>query len=173
MVQPEIFTPQVLWAQREDVVYLTVQLADVKDENIVLTADRFEFSASAGSEGKQYHVEFDFFQSVNPAESKKLKTGQNYSFVIVKQESGPYWPRLLKAEGKSPFWLKTDFGKWRDEDEEEETVPEQAMNPFGGNQMDFSNFDMSQFGGGLDAAMPSMEEIDSDDEDVPKEEESA
>ena len=35
------------------------------------------------------------------------------------QNSGPHWPRLLKAPGKVPH-VKTDFDKWVDEDEEDE-----------------------------------------------------
>ena len=35
------------------------------------------------------------------------------------KNSGPHWPRLLKAAGKVPH-VKTDFNKWVDEDEEDE-----------------------------------------------------
>lgn len=35
------------------------------------------------------------------------------------KNSGPHWPRLLKAPGKLPH-VKTDFNKWVDEDEEDE-----------------------------------------------------
>ena len=35
------------------------------------------------------------------------------------ENSGPHWPRLLKAPGKVPH-VKTDFDKWVDEDEEDE-----------------------------------------------------
>jgi prostaglandin-E synthase len=42
------------------------------------------------------------------------------SFVIQKKEQDEaYWPRLLKASGK-PHFLKTDFARWKDEDDEEE-----------------------------------------------------
>jgi hypothetical protein len=59
--------------------------------------------------------------------------------MIPKQESGPYWPRLLKESGKRQ-WLKTDFARWKDEDEEEVDAPAAGgMDPsaaFGG--LDFS-----------------------------------
>lgn len=40
--------------------------------------------------------------------------------------SGPHWPRLLKAPGKVPH-VKTDFNKWVDEDEEDEMERDNAF----------------------------------------------
>ena len=41
-----------------------------------------------------------------------------------------YWPRLLKEPKKVQF-LKTDFDKWVDEDEQNE-APEEDFSNFGG-----------------------------------------
>jgi hypothetical protein len=51
-----------------------------------------------------------------------------------------YWPRLLKNRVKLGY-LKTDFSRWKDEDEEDDDTNE-AANSLGG--MDFS----SLLGGG-------------------------
>jgi hypothetical protein len=77
-----------------------------------------------------------------------VKTGQHVAFVIKKEESGPYWPRLLKQSGKFS-WLKTDFNKWKDEDEEEEVVAPGAESPFGG--------DMASMMGGMGGGMGGMD----------------
>ena len=37
-------------------------------------------------------------------------------FALEKKDAGPYWDRLLKEKNKY-HWLKTDFNKWKDEDE--------------------------------------------------------
>lgn len=37
-------------------------------------------------------------------------------FVLAKKDVGAFWPRLL-ADSEKASWLKTDFDKWRDEDE--------------------------------------------------------
>lgn len=42
------------------------------------------------------------------------------------QFSGEHWPRLLRAKGKVPH-VKTDFNKWVDEDEEEESDRDAAF----------------------------------------------
>ena len=41
------------------------------------------------------------------------------SFVLEKQEEGPYWDRLLETKVKQP-WLRVDFKNWKDEDDDEE-----------------------------------------------------
>lgn len=47
-----------------------------------------------------------------------------------KELKDEYWPRLLK-ENKKLHFLKTDFDKWVDEDEQNE-APEEDFSQFGG-----------------------------------------
>lgn len=44
---------------------------------------------------------------------------RSLEFAIPKKEAGPFWPRLLKSD-KKIHWLKIDFNKWKDEDDEED-----------------------------------------------------
>lgn len=66
--------------------------------------------------------------------------------IIYKKQEG-YWPRLQK--GNKLNFVKVDFSRWKDEDEEED---EEGFDPTGG--MDFSSF-MSQAGGNL----PDMDNL--------------
>jgi hypothetical protein len=144
--------PEVLWAQRQDVLYVTIQLSDLAEEKINLSETTLKFEATNG-EGKPYAVDLEFYHEVDPEvsgmvlyksavpqtltrsvqKSKQAKTGRSFAFIIQKKEAGDYWPRLLKNSQK-PHWLKTDFAKWKEEDEVEEDV--NTDNPFG-NNMDF------------------------------------
>jgi len=66
--------------------------------------------------------------------SKRHQTARQIVLVLDKAEHGEaYWPRLQKDKVK-PRFLKTDFQKWKDENEEDE---EDNANPVGG--MDFSS----------------------------------
>jgi prostaglandin-E synthase len=57
---------------------------------------------------------FLFFQK------SKFSIGQrSVEFSLRKKESGPFWDRLLKEKTKL-HWIKTDFNRWKDEDEMEE-----------------------------------------------------
>ena len=53
-------------------------------------------------------------------QESKVSVGlRNVSCVIVKKENG-WWKRLLHGAGKTPPYLKADWDKWIDEDEENE-----------------------------------------------------
>ncbi|ANB14059.1 Sba1p [Sugiyamaella lignohabitans] len=69
-------------------------------------------------------------------------------FVLRKKKaSAEYWPRLTKEKKKHPF-IKTDFDKWVDEDEQD-TVDD-SENLAGGMGMGGGEggFDFSQLAGG-------------------------
>lgn len=71
--------------------------------------------------------------------------------AIYKKEDG-YWPKLQKG-GKLNF-LKVDFQKWRDEDEEEEEG-QQPADPMGG--LDFQSL-MAQ-AGAAGGGLPNMDNM--------------
>ncbi|KAG0283937.1 hypothetical protein BGZ98_006100, partial [Dissophora globulifera] len=58
-----ILTPEVLWAQRANLVYLTVNLSDATPK-IDLTEDKLEITATA--DGKNYAATIEFNQAINP-----------------------------------------------------------------------------------------------------------
>jgi hypothetical protein len=71
-------------------------------------------------------------------------TPRNVFFLIPKKnQEDSYWPRLYAGSAKQSF-VKTDFSRWRDEDDEDEEVAPNLpdFSQFGGNMpnMDFSNF---------------------------------
>lgn len=71
-------------------------------------------------DGHSYELDLEFLNPINTRDSK-ISIGSRSIFVMVmKTEEGPHWPRLLKVKGKAPIWLKTDFNKWVDEDDEDE-----------------------------------------------------
>lgn len=67
--------------------------------------------------------EFGFKLFAPVTELRKTLTGKALSIVLLKtvaQED--YWPRLT-AEKIKLNYVKTDFGKWKDQDEQEEEAP--------------------------------------------------
>ena len=78
-------------------------------------------------------------------------SSRSLSLIIIKKErQSEYWPRLTKEKIKNAF-LKTDFSKWVDEDEQNgETVvqeePDMGMGGMGGGMgggMDFEKASVS------------------------------
>lgn len=107
--------PTVLWAQRDEHIWLTVDVANAEQIKVDLTAKKLSFSCKA--DGKEYDFEIPFFAPIVESESKYL---QHRLIDIVLQKATPEeWPRLTESSSKLS-WLKVDWSKWQDSDAEDE-----------------------------------------------------
>jgi prostaglandin-E synthase len=166
--------PEVLWAQRADVLYITVNLTDIKDQNIQLEKNNLKFKANGEVEQKVYEFSLEFFEDIDPQKSKQHLTARSLFFVIHKAKEG-WWPRLLKDKSK-PHFLKTDFSRWKDEDDEEEEESSGGPGDDRLSGMDFSSILQNSgmgAGGDFDGDGGGDEEDDSDEEGMPGLEEAA
>lgn len=185
--------PVVLWAQRsnesdpaKNIVYLTIEVQDPTNTKVDLTATALNFSADSSDGKTHYELNLEFFDEIEPENSKKNEAGNHIKFILRKKKvQAEFWPRLLKEKLKLHY-IKTDFDKWVDEDEQEEHVEEDEMMNFGGppgaggaGGMDFSqllggaggaggpggNFDISSLASQLGQTGAGDLEDESDDED--------
>ncbi|KAF7891291.1 uncharacterized protein EAF02_001616 [Botrytis sinoallii] len=173
-------TPEVLWAQRsnkteaeKNFIYLTISVPDVKEPKIDLKSQSLTYSGYSESLKRAYAVTLEFYEEIDESASKYNHTQKNTQFVLRKKElKEEFWPRLLK-DSKKVHYLKTDFDKWVDEDEQDE-APEEDLSQMGGmggmpgmgDMMggaggDFGGIDFSKLGG---AGMPGMGGMGDDDE---------
>ncbi|KAH9730406.1 hypothetical protein KPL70_009643 [Citrus sinensis] len=128
--------PEVKWAQRQDKVFITVQLPDAKNAKVNLEPEGvFSFSASAGAENHLYELKLELFDKVNVEESK-INVGVRSIFCIVEKAEKGWWKKLLRGDGKTPHYVKVDWDKWVDEDEDN-----------GAGDLDLGGMDFSNFGG--------------------------
>ncbi|KAI8073432.1 HSP20-like chaperone [Gilbertella persicaria] len=155
--------PTVLWAQRADVLYLTVEISDIKNHKIDLTEDKLRFTGVGEKEENEYEAEIEFYKQIDVEKSKQHLTPRNLTMAIYKKDEG-WWPKLQKGDKLN--FVKTDFQKWRDEDDEEEEG--EAADPMGG--LDFQSL-MAQAGaaGGLPNMDDNMPEADEDSDDEQEE----
>jgi hypothetical protein len=170
-------TPEVTWAQRsstddpeKNYVYLTIVAADVPESDLKLDLKEQSLSFKGTSTSKKvtYAVDLEFFAEIDPKESKISHSGRDVTMVLRKKElKKEYWPRLLKDSKKMHF-LKTNFDKWVDEDEQDEAPEDDSMhqmNPMGGaggmggGDGGFGGIDFSKLGAG-GGGMPGMEGMD-------------
>lgn len=132
------------WAEREDKVYLTVLLPDAKDANVKLDPEGvFDFSAKAGPENQLYELKLELNDKVNVevsdlqdifgfwfrlcflllsyiifgCQESKINIGLRSIFCIVEKAEPKWWSKLLRG-GKPPHYVKVDWDKWVDEDED-------------------------------------------------------
>ena len=142
-------TPHIMWAQRKDKVLITVEQANMKDIKISIP-EPSRVVLTGTSEGVNYKLDLKLFGEVDKENSHWVLETRNILLNLKKKESGPYWARLTEEKLKAD-WLKVDWGRYVDEDEEEESNK-------GG---DFGNFDPSMMNQFADSH-------DSDDEEDAK-----
>ncbi|KAK6521768.1 Prostaglandin E synthase 3 (Cytosolic) [Arthrobotrys conoides] len=196
------FFPEVLWAQRsspsvaeKNTLYVTILQSDVSKENLKLDLTPTSLTyKGVTNKGKEYSFKVDFFEEIDVENSRHIHTDRATECIIRKKAlKEEFWPRLTKEKVKL-HWLKTDFDKWVDEDEQDGPAPEPDYDPnmmsqFGGGEDagGFGGIDFSKLGGASDLSglggmggmgmpgMPGMDmsgggaglEDDSDDEDMP------
>ncbi|KAG8097341.1 hypothetical protein GUJ93_ZPchr0013g37834 [Zizania palustris] len=111
--------PSTKWAQRSDKVFLTIELPDARDVKLNLKPEgQFTFTANGPADDTPYELDLELFDAVNVEESKAAVAPRTICYLIKKAEK-KWWSRLLKKEGKSPVFLKVDWDKWQDEDDED------------------------------------------------------
>ncbi|KAJ4354454.1 p23 chaperone protein wos2 [Didymosphaeria variabile] len=179
-------TPEVTWAQRssssepeKNYIFLTIVATDVpeSDKQLDLQPTKLTFKGTSTSKKVTYALELEFFAEIDPKESKIHHTGRDIELVLRKKElKEEFWPRLLKDNKKMHF-LKTNFDKWVDEDEQDEAPDDEdymsKMNPMGaGGEGGFGGIDFSKLGAAQAAGgLPGMEGLEGEGESSDDEEE--
>jgi len=179
-------TPEVLWAQRsnssdpaKNVLYITLSVPDVPPSSAKLDISPTSISFSGHSDTKKvdYHVELELYAEIDVENSKSHHTPRGVELVLRKKEmKAEYWPRLPK-ESKKVHFLKTDFDKWVDEDDQEALADDDYGN-FGGMGDDggLGGIDFSKLGAaggmgessGMEGMSAGADDEDEDDsEDMP------
>jgi prostaglandin-E synthase len=156
--------PQILWAQRSETVYLTVELPDAKNPQVKLEPDgRFKFSAMGGgssSDNESYEADLELYGKVD-VEGSKINVGPRHILCEIEKGEEGWWKRLLKQEGKAPAYVRADWNRWVDEDEEEEE------DELRGRGMDGSEF--TSFGGDSDEEedeeLPDTSKVDEEEKE--------
>ncbi|PGH16483.1 hypothetical protein AJ80_05168 [Polytolypa hystricis UAMH7299] len=178
-------TPEVLWAQRshktdpaKNFLHVSISVADVKPESakLNLTPTSVSFSGHSDTKKVDYAVELQLWGEIDVDNSKSHHSPRGIELQLRKKElTEEYWPRLLKDSRKVHF-LKTDFDKWVDEDEQDEAEEDLAGGFPAGGDNGLGGIDFSKLGAGGMPGMPGMgdmgdmggfgagEEEDDDDE---------
>ncbi|ODN03391.1 Protein wos2 [Orchesella cincta] len=118
MTATSLLPPPVMWAQRKQGVFLTICLEDCKDPSIQLNADKIHFKGAGGADKKEYEMDLEVFEPIDPEKSTHRNTGRVIEFEL-KKATDNFWPRLTKSNEKK-HWIKVDFSRWKDEDDSDD-----------------------------------------------------
>lgn len=72
-----------MWAQRKNLVILTVCVEDCRNPTINIEADKLVFKGVGGSDKKNYEVTIDFYKEVDPEVILKLNFLAKKMIVIL------------------------------------------------------------------------------------------
>ncbi|XP_058794965.1 prostaglandin E synthase 3 [Phymastichus coffea] len=171
----QVTPPPVIWAQRSNLLFVTICLEDCADPTIKVEADKVYFKGVGGTEKKLHEVIINLYKEIDPDKTVQSPKGRNFELVLYKKESGPFWPRLTQ-ENKKFHWLKSDFNKWQDEDESDEEAGnmnsnslEEMMRQMGGLGGEGSGFggEGTGIGGEYNIDKPNFDDLDMGGEDGP------
>ncbi|EPB73117.1 CS domain protein [Ancylostoma ceylanicum] len=140
--------PPVIWAQRESFLYVTIEIDDVKIEDLTADSSKLHFKGTSHTE--VFETTMEFFDEINGEGMKRTPTNTRVIELTIPKKESKWWPRLLKEKGKV-HWLKVDFDKWKDEDD---SGAEDGM-PFGGD----GGFDLNSYMNQMGGVPPSFHEL--------------
>ncbi|XP_020518018.1 uncharacterized protein OsI_027940-like, partial [Amborella trichopoda] len=100
---------------------------------------------------------------IDSLQKSKSSIGLRHIFYVIQKEEKKWWTRLVKQQGKPPIFLKVDWDKWIDEDDEKG-----ADMDFG--DMDFSKLDMGGDDYDMDDTLIDDEEKEEEGAAIKKEE---
>jgi hypothetical protein len=149
--------PTVLWAQREDYVWLTVEVPNAEDLKVDIENSCLKFNCTGN--GKEYGFEMEFYKPIVKEESKYLK--HRLIDLCLKKAESCDWPRL-RSESTKVSWIKVDWSKWQDSDAEDEPSAFDMSNM--GNFGDFGMGAEMAGLGGMGGDFSAFQDGDSDDE---------
>lgn len=101
--------PLIQWAQRHNVVLVTVPLQDVTDLQLRLVNDTLALRCT--SDGKRYETELPLYGAVSAEESSSVARPRQIEIRIQKKEPG-WWPRLTASKVSWPctLWVAAVLG---------------------------------------------------------------
>lgn len=135
--------PILQWAQRPDLVLITVPLQDATNVTVTI---KDTLSIEFESEGKKYAASLTLFDEVVPEESSHVVQPRKIELKLQKKNTdAEYWPRLTKEKVKNSN-IQIDWNRWVDEDEVKE----------GENLGDFGMGGGMPGMGGMGGGMPGM-----------------
>lgn len=119
-----MLNPTILWAQDRDIVFVTIQVVDIKEHDIQIESNKVIFKGK--NKTNEYNLDLDLFTDINIEKSNSAIYSTDIKLKLRKNHS-LFWPRLTKTKQNN---IKIDWSKWVCEDDDEDS--DDNMNPLPG-----------------------------------------
>uniref|UniRef100_A0A6V7QRH4 RNA helicase n=1 Tax=Ananas comosus var. bracteatus TaxID=296719 RepID=A0A6V7QRH4_ANACO len=114
-------TPSIKLAQRSDKLFITTEMLDGYNLFLRLKPSSFIFAPHSSFNIGPYRLCLTLFDKIIVDGGERIvhRNDLTNKCLVLRKAISQWWPRLLKKEGKPPGFLKVDWDKWIDEDDEE------------------------------------------------------
>lgn len=139
----QVLVPKILWAERKDYLYITIELQDVEDPKFDVQTNKFTFEGhvrnpqNKDDERLFYRADVELNGEIDVENSTYRVLPRQIEMKLKKKEEG-YWNKLHK--GPKTDKIAIDWSKWVDEDEDQTA-------DFGGFGGDFNFGNLGGLGG--------------------------
>jgi hypothetical protein len=115
--------PPLKWAQTEESVLITIDVADCENIEVDVNEETSTIIFNAVSGDKKYALNMETFKPIVKEDSKWNLKGRNVLLYIAKKERDDedWWPRISKDKTKNQN-ISIDWARWKDEDDEPEAA---------------------------------------------------
>jgi len=107
--------PEILWAQNRDKIFITLNVSNISEQNIEMTADLVHFQGK--NEDKNYNVEINLLKTIEPEESSWSIKPNCVSFTLKKLPE-VFWSKLSSKKFNN---IRVDWNKWDIMEESDES----------------------------------------------------
>ena len=142
-IEKQVYVPTLKWHQSMDYVYITFEVHNSKNENIVITEHSIYFNVL--SSDYNYEMNFELYDSIDK-NSSKYTVDEKCVKVVLKKLSSDNWSFLTKNRNIYRNNIKVNWAEWVDYSDDEESKEKDP-------QFDFQKM-MQSMGG-----MGNMEEM--------------
>ena len=148
--------PPLKWAQNQERVLITIDVADTENVEVDVIEDKqtLKFGCVVGTQ--KYAFEMEMFEAIVKEGSAWNVKGRNVIINLEKKDktqTEEWWNRLTKSKVKNQL-ITIDWSKWKEPDDEDEDEGKKG-GPGGMGDFDPSQLQNMMGGGGM-GGMPGM-----------------
>jgi len=116
--------PEILWAQDKQNIYLTLEIPNVKNQNIDILENRIKFNGE--NVDGEWGIDMELWGKIMVDDST-WAVKQRLVEITLRKDTNIYWNKLSKDRYLN---LRIDWNKWDmvEEDEEEDNMSYEDMN---------------------------------------------
>ncbi len=95
--------PPVMWAQRSNLLFVTICLEDCKDPTIRIEADKVYFKGIGGTEKKEHEVTINLYKEIDPDKTVQTPKGRNFELILYKKRKWTFLAKTYQGKQKVPL----------------------------------------------------------------------